>query len=278
MKRIIIFVGVLTGVMIAIGLFVMVTIHDEKIWLTTGQVVDEFGDQGLVLTRNATFNPVEYSANEVLPTIYDIEGSDYKMFIYEFADINQRDEWKDQDLYYGPSFDDDNWFSAFETKNIMLDLVVPINEILDHQTEIGALQDRITQIVRYNFNHAKKYRYEGSSEHWQGSMILEYYQDYLEDGENYYVEGEAIQTYEIEFLGEDYANIGPMSVEKELVDGGVETVTSDDLSLLDDDGWYRRVNKANSGFNIDKNDYEITFTWQGQKETVVLENTGIVSF
>ncbi len=278
MKGKIIAAGIFTGLIIAIGIFLMVTIHDEVVWLNTSQVVDEFEDQGLVLSLNKTYIPIEYSAGAVLPTIYDIAGSDYNMFIYEFKDIDERDEWMKQSSFMGTSFVADHCLAPYETKNILIYLVYPADDGFDHPEQIHEMGDRIDKIVLYNFNHAKKYRYEGSSEHWQGDMILEHYCNTIEDGENYYTEGEAILTYEIEFLGENYQDIGPMSVEKTFESGAVEKVESYDSSLLDDDGWYRSVSSDQSTYQSNVEQYEITFTWQGQEETLVLENRGPLPF
>ncbi len=278
LKGKIIAAGIFTGLIIAIGLFLMVIIHDEVVWLNTSQVVDEFEDQGLVLSLNKTYIASEYSAGAVLPTIYDIADSDYNMFIYEFKDIDERDEWIKQSSYMGTSFVADHLLAPYETKNILIYLVYPADDVFDHLEEIHEMGERIDKIVLYNFNHATKYRYEGSSEHWRGDMILEFYCNNIEDGENHYTEGEAILTYEIEFLGENHQDIGPMSVEKTFKSGAVEKVESYDISLLDDDGWYRSVSnvRSSSGSNMDQ--YEITFTWQGQKETLVLENKGPLPF
>lgn len=269
--------GITTGMVIAVGLFCIFIVHDQDIWLDTTGIVKEFEDQGLTLARNATMVPDNYQIGSVKPTIFDIGEDDFQLFIYEFANGNERRDLSRSELAMGNMLVDDNIVAFHESKNALIGLEYPFNDILNHEEEFATLDEKIDDIVLYNLNDTTRLVYQGSSEHWQGTMTMEYYHHYLEyDDVDLFTEGYYRMTYEIEFLGGDYQTIGPMGVAKELPSGSSERDSAH--SLLDSDGWYRSKEKGNNPLNCDRDQFEITFTWQGQEETLVLVNTGVISF
>ncbi len=46
---------------------------------------------------------------------------------------------------------------------------------------------------------------------------------------------------------------------------------------IDSDGWYQTVEIGDNPYNCDRDQFEITFTWPEQSETLVLENTDVIS-
>ncbi len=156
--------GITTVMVIALGMFCVFIVHDQDFWLDTAGIVEEFEDQGMMLSQNATIVPDKYQIGSVKPTIFDIGQTDFHLLIYEFANGNERRELSCCELAMGSILVDDNIVVLHESKNALIGLEYPCEEALTNEEEFTELNEKIDNIVLYNFNDTTKLSCTGSSD------------------------------------------------------------------------------------------------------------------
>ncbi|NLI93184.1 MAG: hypothetical protein GX434_13670 [Peptococcaceae bacterium] len=261
--------------------------------LRTTDVVEAFYQHGTEITLSHDLSPAEFLIENKLPAIYEFPGSGEKLFIYEFSDMNRRNEAL-AGIYQQGSLDStegfrrlqyeqENLINPIRAKNILLIYVIQydskvVSEIkdvasLDKFTSLFAPNlELIKNIVLEDLNDGVKILYQGKGQAWEGKVLLEYYQySWIDESGKIRSESWSNENFWVKYLGKDSKLIKQIVCSYHGPAGNGQGVFEYADRSLDKDGYVNLGSSGGTGMVNTNGEYFMTIGWGEKSETFTLE-------
>lgn len=267
----------------------------KKDILTVNDVVNTVEKGGLALTPDATLKPSDYKIGDTEPRIYKLAKEDGNLFVYQFTSIGAREtefgKWEENNRPKSGETNSDmfstmwQYDQAYAAKNTVI--VFTLSQIPNVEymtTKLVPMTTNLGKVIFYNLNGGQQIVYQGESEHWQGKIVVNYYNHFWtddkgalqDDGWNH------VQPV-LEFKGDPSTIMGEFSFEVQSpVGGGFGGTNSDGFrpNQFDDkenSGSYGGVRVGMGGISgngavpLENSVFTITVKWNNKQETFDLK-------
>ncbi|RNC29801.1 MAG: hypothetical protein AWM53_00019 [Candidatus Dichloromethanomonas elyunquensis] len=269
------------------------TNQQGKDLLKTTDVVEAFYQKGTKLTLSQDLSPSDFRVGNKMPVIYNFPGSGEKLFIYEFSDINKRNNAL-MEIGSQGSLDNTEGFKRLEeeheclvnpvrAKNIILIYVIAYDsKVVSEITDVASLDkfaglfapnlELVKKITLEDLNHSVRISYRGNGQSWDGKAVLEYYQFFWKDenGINRY-ESWSSQDFWIKYLGKDSSQIRQIACSFQGPLGNGQGVFEYSGLFLDKDGYLRLGSSGGNGVVNAVGGYTLIIDWEDKSETFTLQ-------
>lgn len=236
--------------------------------LTQKIIVKTLRAQGLSLKEDKQKSPDDFDLSGVKPAVYSIGERKDTLLIYTFKSFLERDKILMDTKKYNNPFNLEE--IPYKAKNSLLVFMPsPIPKDQEEYFEISRTTKLLSDVVFKYLNDGKEIVYKGTSENWEGTFTLKYYEHWFQDetGKLHYDNYSEVHPV-IKYKMSDIANVGPITFEYEtLHSSGKSTGLT-----LHKDGY---ANAGSSGGNgaIPRENEDIKFTikWGDKEEHIVLK-------
>ncbi len=266
---------------------------NEHELLRTTNVAEAFYQEGIEISLAQDLSPQDFILEGKLPVIYGFPGSEEKLFIYEYQNVEQRNKAL-TGIHNKGTLEKTKGFShmvhkkeylinTLQAKNVLLIYVIKFDSML-----INEIQDRpsldkfmhmfapnlenIKEITFSKLNQGVTMEYRGSGQFWEGKALLKYYQYFWndEDGKIHY-ESWNNQDLLIRYAGKTTDTIGDIMYQYDGPAGGGRGVVPQFDDLADQHNFIAVGSSGGNGALNINSIYHLTIRWGDKWETIVLE-------
>lgn len=145
-------------------------------------VVSILYKEGLILTRDFSFDSAEYKIGNDEPLVYRINNENQYLLIYPYDSIQEREKADDNHDYikFREGFPQE-YGIGFTAKNIILIYVAKSFSFTAENSEIRANLKVLSKTIFFELNKGTEVLYRGESEHWEAGLLVTYYENWWKD-------------------------------------------------------------------------------------------------
>lgn len=149
-----------------------------------------YGD-GMLLTRDFTFDGTEYKIGDIEPTVYKINGPNQYLLIYPYDSIGEREKAvrilndEPREIFTQK----EELSIGFTAKNMILIYMSKPFSFEAQNTKLYATLEALSKTIFFKLNKGTEVLYRGESENWEVGLLITYY-------ENWWKDEQGVQRYE----------------------------------------------------------------------------------
>jgi len=245
--------------------------------LTEGDVVRALKNEGFKLNKEGLDNSDKYALGDTKPSLFKLNKTNDSLFLYVFNTLSDRKEIyshgfrekKIQNIF--EDFVNEKLYAplVYNAKNVIL-VYIP-NDLFGQQVQNNA--HNLGTLAFYTLNDSKQIRFEGKGDNWEGYLLIEYYQHFIQEEksnkihyDNYHKE-----TGELRYIGEE--DIESIRNIKYTIKGSSSS-SGGSLEKLRDNGILSLgTSGGNGAIPRIKEIFTLTIQWNDKEETFELKET-----
>lgn len=156
------------------------TQHDNY---SVRDVVSVLFKEGLILTRDYSFDGTEYKIRNTEPIAYKLNNQNQYLLIYPYDSIGEREiatgefHGKPREIF----IQEGQLSVGFTAKNMIVIYMGKPFSFKAQNTELKANLDVLSKTIFFELNKGTELLYRGESENWEAGLLVTYYENWWKD-------------------------------------------------------------------------------------------------